>query len=94
MDNVTAVGVNTAVTKDSLYLVIFSTLFQFYIINVIIPFYSKSILVCMLLTHGICANVMWPNINLLDISKKHFDVLYGIQEIKRISLSAELVHHI
>ena len=68
--------VSTAVTKDSLYLVIFITLFQLYIINVIIPLYSRSVLVCMLLTHGICANIMWPNINLLAISPKYYDIWY------------------
>ena len=76
MDNVTAVGVSTAVTKDSLYLVIFFTFFQLYIIYVITPLYSTSVLVCMLLTHGICANVMWPNINLLAISQKYYDIWY------------------
>ena len=78
MDNITGVGVNTAVTKDSLYLVIFSTFFQLYIKNIIISLYSRrSVLACMLLTHGICANVMWPNINLLAISQKHYDVWYA-----------------
>ena len=76
MDNVTAFGVSIAVTKDSLYFVILFTFFQLYIINVITPLYSRSVLVCMLLTHGICGNVMWPNINLLAISPKYYDIWY------------------
>ena len=78
MNNVTAFGVSPALTKDSLYLVFFLRFFSctLYIINVIIPLYSRSVLVCMLLTHGICANLMWPNINLLAISQKYYDIWY------------------
>ena len=75
MDNVTAFGVSIAVPKDSLHLVILFYIFSV-VYYVITPLYSRSVLVCMLLTHGICANVMWPNINLLAISPKYYDIWY------------------